>query len=134
ALAALVLMVVVGGLKLALGKGVHGPGGGAAAASGARQASGGGGQGGAGATIVSVATVQTRPFIDSIEVLGVAKGRQSVTLSAATTQLVQRVHFHDGESVSRGAILVELKNTEQDAQLTQAQARLVEAKRAYERW
>jgi membrane fusion protein (multidrug efflux system) len=78
--------------------------------------------------------VTPRTFSDEIEVLGVAKGRQSVTLTAATTQLVDRVHFSDGQSVPRGAILVELKNTEQDASVAQAQAALVQADRAYQRY
>lgn len=134
-------MAVAGGLKLAGGKGAGpgggqmaqgGPGGGAGGAAGGRR--GGAGGFGGGPTQVSLAMVTPRTFSDEIEVLGVAKGRQSVTLTAATTQLVDRVHFADGQSVPRGAILVELKNTEQDASLAQAQAALVEAERAYQRY
>ena len=44
----------------------------------------------------------SRTFTDPIEVLGVAKGRQSVTLTAATTQLVDQVRFTDGQSVPQG--------------------------------
>ena len=131
-------MAVAGGLKLAGGKNA-GPGGGQAAAQGGPGGGAGGRRGGPGGfgggpTQVSLAMVTSRTFSDEIEVLGVAKGRQSVTLTAATTQLVDRVHFADGQSVPRGAILVELKNTEQDASLAQAQAALVEAERAYERY
>jgi membrane fusion protein (multidrug efflux system) len=141
ALAVLVLMVVVGGLKLVSAKHA-GPGGaGGAAQQGGPQGGGAGGgrRGGPGGfgggpTQVSVALIAPRTFADEIEVLGVAKGRQSVTLTAATTQLVDRVHFADGQSVPRGAVLVELKNTEQDASLVQAQAALVQAERAYERY
>ena len=78
--------------------------------------------------------IQPRTFEDTIEVLGVAKGRQSVTLTAATTQLVDRVRFTDGQRVSRGAVLVELRDTEQDAGTAQAEARLVQARRAYDRF
>ncbi|MGH6910762.1 MAG: efflux RND transporter periplasmic adaptor subunit, partial [Phenylobacterium sp.] len=109
-----------------------GPGGGAGNAAGGRR--GGPGGFGGGPSQVSLAMVTSRTFSDEIEVLGVAKGRQSVTLTAATTQLVDRVHFADGQSVPRGAILVELKNTEQDASLAQAQAALIEADRAYQRY
>ena len=139
ALAVLVLMVVVGGLKLVSAKSA-GPGGGSAAQQGGPPGGGAGGRrGGAGGfgggpTQVSVAVIAPRTFADEIEVLGVAKGRQSVTLTAATTQLVDRVHFADGQSVPRGAVLVELKNTEQDASLAQAEAALVQADRAYERY
>jgi membrane fusion protein (multidrug efflux system) len=139
ALAVLVVMAVAGGLKLTSAK-KTGPGGGQAAQQGGPgggaggQRRGGGGGFGGGPAQVSLAMITPRTFSDEIEVLGVAKGRQSVTLTAATTQLVDRVHFSDGESVPRGAILVELKNTEQDASLAQAKAALVQADRAYQRY
>ncbi len=133
-------MVVVGGYKV-LTKGSAGAGGGpgmaqGGAPGGAPQGKGGGGRGGAfgGPTLVSVATVQPRVFEETIEVLGVAKGRQSVTLTAAATQLVERVRFSDGQRVPKGAVLVELKDTEQNAGVAQAEARQVEARRAYERY
>ena len=115
-------------------------GGGASGAAASGRAGGPGGppagrRGGfGGPTLVSVAVVQTRTFEDTLEVIGVAKGRQSVTLTAATTQLVERVRFSDGQQVQRGAVLVELKDTEQDAGARQAQARLGQAERAYQRY
>lgn len=126
ALAVLILMVVAGGLKFVLGAGGEG--------GGAPPGKGGGGRGMGGPAQVSVVTVQPRTFVDSIEVLGVAKGRQSVTLTAATTQLVERVNIRDGEHVPKGAVLVELKATEQTAALAQAEAQMIEARRAFERW
>ena len=134
-------MVVAGGLKLASAKNsVPGGAGGQSAQQGAPGGAGGagagkrGGRGFGGPTQVSLATLQMRTFTDEIEVLGVAKGRQSVTLTAATTQLVEKVRFSDGQSVPRGAILVELRDTEQDAGIAQAQAALVQADRAYQRY
>jgi membrane fusion protein (multidrug efflux system) len=81
-----------------------------------------------------VVTVQPKPFTDALEVLGVAKGRQSVTLTAPTTQLVRRVRFVDGQFVGRGAVLVELQSTAEDAALAQSEAKLVQAQRAYDRY
>ena len=146
AVVVLAVMVVAGGFKVLSKKsGAEGgaPGGGAMA----QGKGGGGGPGGMGGpgggpggrrggpmTMVSVAVVQPRVFEDTIEVLGVAKGRQSVTLTAAATQLVDRVLFRDGQRVARGAVLVELRDTEQNAGVAQAEARLVEAKRAYDRY
>lgn len=139
-------MVVVGGIKVFALKNGGGQGGGPGGPPGAMAAgkagpggpggpaAKGGGRGGFGPTQVSVAVVQPRAFKDTIEVLGVAKGRQSVTLTAATTQLVERVRFRDGQQVARGAVLVELRATEQDAAVAQAQARLVQAQRSYERY
>lgn len=133
-------MVAAGGLKMLSKKagGAAGPGAPAAMAQGGGAPGGGGGaarRGGfGGPTQVSVSVVQPRTFEDTIEVLGVAKGRQSVTLTAAATQLVERVRFSDGQHVARGAILVELKDTEQSAATAQADARLVQARRAYDRY
>lgn len=137
----LVVMVVLGGLKLLGGKadapGAGGGPGASAPGAGRPGATGGasGRRGGfGGPTIVTVTVIQPRTFEDTIEVLGVAKGRQSVTLTAATTQLVDRVRFTDGQRVARGAVLVELRDTEQDAGTAQAEARLVQARRAYDRF
>lgn len=141
AVVVLVVMVVLGGLKLLGGKAdapVAGGGPGASAQGAGRPGAAGGAAGRRGGfggpTLVTVAVIEPRSFEDTIEVLGVAKGRQSVTLTAATTQLVDRVRFTDGQRVARGAVLVELRDTEQDAGTAQAEARLVQAQRAYDRF
>lgn len=120
AAALLGLLVVGGALKLATAepRGQGGPGGGAAGR----------------AAAVSQATVAPRAFIDRIEVLGVAKGRQSVTITSNTTELVTAVRFRDGQRVSQGQVLVELKAGEEDAGLIEAQARVAQAERDYARW
>jgi membrane fusion protein (multidrug efflux system) len=83
---------------------------------------------------VTAVLVEPRVFQETIEVMGVAKGRQSVTLTAAATQLVERVRFIDGQRVERGAVLVELRGAEQDAGVAQAEARLLAARRVYDRY
>jgi membrane fusion protein (multidrug efflux system) len=120
AVALLGLLVVGGALKFATAqpKGQGGPGGGAAGR----------------AAAVSQVAVTNRPFIDRIEVLGVAKGRQSVTITSNTTELVTAVRFRDGQRVGQGQVLVELKAGEEDAGLIEAQARLSQAEREYARW
>ena len=126
AVGVVLLMLVAGGLKvLSPGK--------------ATQGGGPGGPGGPGRSRgevpqVSLTSPVSRVFTERLELLVVAKGRQSVTLSAATTQLVSRVLFSPGQKVAKGQVLVELKTTEQDAALAQAQAREVQARRAYDRW
>lgn len=135
ALLVLVLMIVAGGLKLALPK--HdkaGPGAAQAAQTGGAGGRGGGAGGHGAPTEVSLTQIQPHVFTDTIDVLGVAKGRQSVTLSAATTQLVDKVRFTPGQQVAQGQILLELKATEQDAGLAQSQAKALQAEREYERW
>jgi len=122
ALVILGLMVVVGGLRMGFG-------------AAAPQGGGPGGPGGPGGGVPVAATlVQTHTFNDTVELLGVAKGRQSVTLTAAATQLVERVRFTDGQYVAQGAVLVELKDAEQNAGVEQARARVAQAERTLERW
>lgn len=119
ALAAVVLMLVVGGMKLAFGQKAAGPGG-----------PGGGGR----AINVSQTVVSTRPFTDRIEVLGVAKGRQSVTITSNTAEMITAVHFTDGQAVARGQVLVDLKSASEDAGVSEARVRLAQAERDYQRW
>jgi membrane fusion protein (multidrug efflux system) len=45
----------------------------------------------------------TAPFTDRIEVLGVAKGRQSVTITSNTAELITAVHFTRRPERSRAA-------------------------------
>jgi len=118
AAAVLLLMVVIGGLRLATAD------------------SGPKGKGGPGqrATEISQVVVANRPFADRISVLGLAKGRQSVTITSDTAELVTSVNFRDGQTVSRGQVLVTLKATEQEAGVSEARAREAQARRDYERW
>lgn len=113
-------MIVVGGLKLA--------------AMGASHKAGPAGHGAARSIEVSQAVVGTRPFTDRIEVLGVAKGRQSVTITSNTTELITGVHFSDGQHVRQGQVLVDLKAQEQTADIAQYQAALSLAQSNYTRW
>ncbi len=118
AIVAVLLMLLVGGLKLAFGGKTPGQG----------------GPGGGRATPVSLVIAQPRGFTDRVEVLGVAKGRQSVTITSNTAELITAVHFSDGQAVSKGQILVELKGDQEDAGIAQAQAQLAQADREYQRW
>lgn len=118
ALVAVVLMLVVGGFKLAFA---------------GKEKAGAGGSGGR-ATPVSQLVVGQRPFTDRIEVLGVAKGRQSVTITSNTAEMITAVHFSDGQAVSRGQVLVELKADQENAGIAEARASLAQAERDYQRW
>ena len=115
------LMVIAGVLKIAFagdeGGGPGGPGGGR-----------GGGQ------LVSQVTVTPHEFSDHIEVLGVARGRRSVDITSATTELITRVMFRDGQYVAAGAPLVELQAREEEAGIIQARAEVEQARRDMERW
>lgn len=119
AVVAVLLMLLAGGLKLAFGGKATGQGGAA---------------GGGRATPVSQVVAQPRAFTDRIEVLGVAKGRQSVTITSNTAELITAVHFRDGQTVSKGQVLVELKADQETAGIAEAEAQLAQAEREYARW
>lgn len=118
----LFLMVLAVILRMTLGADDKGPG------------RGGPGGGGGRGQAVSEAVVAVRPFSDEIRVLGVARGRRSVNVTSATSQLITRVLFTDGQRVAAGAPLVELQANEQDAGVIEARARVEQAERAYERY
>ena len=126
AIAVVLLMALAAGWKIAFGKDEKeaGPGG------------PGGGRGGPGgrAQIVDQAVVTLRPFSDRIDVLGVAKGRESLTVTSSTTELITRVMFADGQYVRRGAPLVELQAREEEAGIIQARANLAQAEKDRNRW
>ncbi len=121
AAAALVLMIVAGGLMLVANSAVK-----------AKKAMG---AGAAGRTVaVAAAVISPQDFTDRIEALGVAKARQSVTVTSNTAELITKVLFHDGQAVSKGQVLVELKGDEQDAAVAQAQSLAAQARLDAARW
>ena len=121
------LMVLAAVLRIALADdekgGRGGPGGGPGGAGGR-----GGGQ------TVAAATVAQREFSDTIQVLGVARGRRSVNITSSTTELITRVLFADGQRVAAGTPLVELQAREEDAGVIEARARVNQAQREYDRY
>lgn len=126
AVIAIGLMIVAGGFRVLAGgdeKEGGAPGGGGP---------GGGGRGGG--QQVAAVSAQTRPFTDTLDVLGVAKGRQSVTITASNTQLITRVMFRDGQTVARGTPLVELQASAEEAAVVEARAEVDQARKAYDRW
>ena len=72
-------------------------------------------------------------LVDRIQALGTARANESVTLTAKTAETVARVNFSDGQSVEAGAVLVELTDRAEVAQLKEAQAAYVETEKQYDR-
>jgi membrane fusion protein (multidrug efflux system) len=152
AIAVVILMVIVGGVKLLAPK--QGGAGGGGAAGFAQGGGGGGGGAGPGAggggpggqrpggpgggrgQMIAVTTmpVHRQNFADRIEVLGVAKGRQSVSITSKNAELITAVRFRDGDHVRAGQTLVDLQGTEQDAAIDQAQSVADLAKLNADRW
>jgi membrane fusion protein (multidrug efflux system) len=73
--------------------------------------------------------VSRQPLVKVIEALGTSRANESVTLTASLNETVRRVNFEDGDFVEAGAVLVELSDEEEEAQLAEARANLNEARR-----
>ncbi|KAF1719423.1 efflux RND transporter periplasmic adaptor subunit [Pseudoxanthomonas wuyuanensis] len=82
---------------------------------------------------VTTQVVQTTAWNDTLQALGTAKARESVTLTAKVSEIVQEVHFESGQDVSAGERLITLKGDAQQAALVQAQATYLEADQLYRR-
>ncbi|MFL9584436.1 efflux RND transporter periplasmic adaptor subunit [Stenotrophomonas sp. AB1(2024)] len=87
------------------------------------------------AEVVPVTTqvVQTSAWSDTLQALGTAKARESVTITAKVSEIIETVHFESGQQVSAGTPLVTLRGQAQEAALLQAQATFAEADQLYKR-
>jgi membrane fusion protein (multidrug efflux system) len=87
------------------------------------------------AEVVPVTTqvVQTSAWSDTLQALGTAKARESVTITAKVSEIIETVHFDSGQQVSAGTPLVTLRGQAQEAALLQAQATFAEADQLYKR-
>ena len=88
---------------------------------------------GSGTTIVVTQPAEMRIIIDEIESIGTAKANESVSLTSKVTETVRKVNFEDGMYITAGEILVELTNSEETAQLAEAQAAVNESTRQFKR-
>lgn len=86
-----------------------------------------------GATPVAAYTVSHQTFADIVEALGTAGANETVTVTSQVADTISRVNFESGQQVAEGDILVELTDTEEAADLSEARATLREARRELER-
>jgi len=84
-------------------------------------------------TIVVARAAEMRIIVDEVESIGTAKANESVTLTSKVTDTVRKVNFEDGMYIESGEILVELTNSEETAQLAEAQATVDESTRQFNR-
>lgn len=94
---------------------------------------GGAGQGGDRPTPVTTIRIQPETFTDSVTAIGTVKARESVTVTAKVSEIVQTVHFDSGQQVRAGDPLITLSDRQQQASLAEAQAAADEAERLYRR-
>jgi membrane fusion protein (multidrug efflux system) len=87
---------------------------------------------GAPTTVVATA-INPAPLRSTVEALGTAAANESVTLTSSITEIVRRINFDDGDFVEKNKVLIELLNTEEEAQLAEARANLRDLKRQLDR-
>jgi len=108
---------------------------GACGKGGKPQNSAGGGHGGQPdrPTPVTTEQVRLRAWNDTVQALGNVKARESITVTAKVSEIVQSVHFESGDHVAAGQSLVTLSGKAQQAALAQAEATAKEAEQLYQR-
>ncbi len=77
--------------------------------------------------LVKVEPANAMRFVEKIDAVGTANANEQVTLSAPVTERIVRLGFDDGAFVRRGQMVAVLAQGQQNAQLSEAQARAREA-------
>ncbi len=98
------------------------PGDRAPGSAGSAAGRGGGAAAGGGPAPVEVGRVEAQPLVDDATAVGSLRSRQGVMLRPEVSGRVAKVAFQNGQRVRRGALLVQLDDTLQRAQLQQAEA------------
>jgi membrane fusion protein, multidrug efflux system len=100
-------------------------------------AAGAGAPGGAGAgpppPVVEVLRVAPETVDNEVELLGQLEADESVMVRSEMSGVIERVEFEEGQQVSKGQLLFQLRDDEQVARLHEAQANLGLAEDAFRR-
>ncbi|WNC69495.1 efflux RND transporter periplasmic adaptor subunit [Thalassotalea nanhaiensis] len=88
------------------------------------------------ARVVSVKTtpVVLAEFSDEFEALGTTKANEDVIIAAQYSDIIESIHFDDGDTVKKGDILVELFKKEEQAKIKELQANLDQASAQLQRY
>jgi len=118
---------------MAGGSGQAAPGGAPAKAPG-MAGPGGGGAGGPGAGVpVEVVKVATASLPQSITTVGSLRSDESVTIRPEVAGRIAAINFQEGQRVAKGAVLLRLDPSINEAEVLQARANLKLARSKYER-
>lgn len=85
------------------------------------------------ATPVIAARVVATEIVDEVEALGTLRANESVIISSTVTELVEKLHFDDGDQVEKGQIIVEMDAAEEFALMVEEQTRLKQTERQLKR-
>ncbi|MBL4631016.1 MAG: efflux RND transporter periplasmic adaptor subunit [Paraglaciecola sp.] len=84
-------------------------------------------------TYVRVHVTTEEEFEVVVEALGTGKANESVFITTQTSDIVQKIHFDDGDWVKQGQLLLELNDAEEKARLVALDVNLQEALRQLKR-
>jgi membrane fusion protein (multidrug efflux system) len=87
----------------------------------------------ANATLVKVHRAAEEEFEVVVEGLGTGKANESVLITTQTSDIVQKIHFGDGDKVKAGQVLLTLIDLEEKARLAALDVDLQEANRQLKR-
>lgn len=82
---------------------------------------------------VVVAKVAMLPVRDEVEAIGTNKAFESITITPKVTEQVASINFNDGDIVSKGDLLVQLRNREQVAKVRAAEVKVTDNLRELDR-
>lgn len=82
---------------------------------------------------VIVQRADTERFVDRVEALGTLRANESVDVTAKVTEIIEIIHFRDSQRVEAGDGLAEMTSAQEQAQLTEAEANVREAKAQLDR-
>ncbi len=90
-------------------------------------------RGNAGGVAVVTAHPEKKEFAYEVEALGTLRANESVDITAKVADRVAAIHFTEGQQVRKGALLIELDNTEARADLAAAEAAASDSRSQYKR-
>ena len=64
---------------------------------------------------VTAQVVQPTQWNDTLQALGTAKARESISVTAKVSEIVEKVHFESGQHIAAGAPIVTLRGQAQEA-------------------
>ncbi|WP_353570853.1 efflux RND transporter periplasmic adaptor subunit [Candidatus Albibeggiatoa sp. nov. BB20] len=82
---------------------------------------------------VIVAPVIQENIIDTISILGTSQANESIDVTSKITDIINKIHFKEGQWVKKGQLLVQLDDAEQQALLQETEVNLAEQQREYNR-
>jgi len=82
--------------------------------------------------VVTVAAIE-RDMVDEVEALGTTRAREAIEITPRISSVITAIRFREGQEVEAGAVLVELDNAEERANLAEAEATVIDSRAQFRR-